>query len=93
MGAAGGETNVLGRLIAAIGLVLALTLRAAGAADDYPTRPVTIVVPLAPGGPADFVARALASAMSKDKTFIVENFSGGGGTVGTRRVVNARPDG
>ncbi len=84
---------MLGRLIIAIVLTLATAMTGVSAADNYPTRPVSIVVPLAPGGPADFVARALASAMSKDKTFIVENFGGGGGSVGTRRVVNARPDG
>lgn len=84
---------MLTKLMTGIVLTLAVAAAAANAADNYPTRPVTIVVPLAPGGPADFVARALAGAMSKDQSFIVENFGGSGGNIGTRRVANARPDG
>lgn len=89
------------RLLTAMAFIFAVLLETTGtsAAEDYPTRPVTIVVPLAPGGPADFVARAMVAAMekasskSKEPTFIVENFGGGGGVVGTRRVANAKPDG
>jgi tripartite-type tricarboxylate transporter receptor subunit TctC len=82
-----------------------LTLAIAGAAlsawsafagaQAYPTRPVTIVVPFAAGGPTDTVTRLVAEAMSKDlgQQIIVENVGGAGGTLGAAQVANADPDG
>jgi tripartite-type tricarboxylate transporter receptor subunit TctC len=64
-------------------------------ADDYPSRPVTIIVPYPAGGPTDQVARQVASALSTKlkQNFIVENISGGGTIIATHKVVQAAPDG
>ncbi|WP_198376085.1 tripartite tricarboxylate transporter substrate-binding protein [Neoroseomonas rubea] len=61
----------------------------------YPTRPVTMVIPFAAGGPTDTVGRLIAQAMSADlgQPVVVENVGGAGGTLGAQRVANARPDG
>ncbi|WP_105439951.1 tripartite tricarboxylate transporter substrate binding protein [Neorhizobium sp. T25_13] len=79
-------------------LFLSMTLPVAGLAkaDDYPSRPVSIVVPYPPGGAVDGVARVLAAALSvkTGKTFVVDNRAGGaGGVVGSSDVVKAAPDG
>ena len=73
----------------------AATLTAPAAAQSYPTRPVTIVVPFAPGGPTDIVARSLAQAMEKSLggTVIVENKPGAGGTLAVADVARAPADG
>lgn len=65
------------------------------AADGFPSKPVTLVVPFSAGGPTDVVARALAQAMSKDlgQSVIVENRLGAGGTVAAAYVARAQPDG
>jgi tripartite-type tricarboxylate transporter receptor subunit TctC len=64
-------------------------------AQDYPTRPITIVVPAAAGGPTDTISRITAQAMSKvlGQQITIENAGGAGGTIGTGRVVRAEPDG
>ena len=64
-------------------------------APAYPTRPVTIIVPFAPGGSTDFTARLLAQHLSTvlSGNFVVENRAGAGGTVGHGAVARARPDG
>jgi tripartite-type tricarboxylate transporter receptor subunit TctC len=68
---------------------------AQGMAPAYPTRVVTIIVPFAPGGSTDFVARLLAQNLSTvlGGNFVVENRAGGSGTVGHGAVARARPDG
>jgi tripartite-type tricarboxylate transporter receptor subunit TctC len=65
------------------------------AAQEYPTRNVTMVVPYAAGGPTDTVARVLAQAMTKPlgQTVVVENKPSAGGLVGAETVKNAKPDG
>ena len=65
------------------------------AAQDYPTRPINIVVPAAAGGPTDTISRITAQAMSKHlgQQITIENAGGAGGTIGTARVVRADPDG
>ena len=67
----------------------------AHAADPYPSRPIKIIVPLAPGAPADFLARNLAVELSKSlgQTVIVENKPGGNQTIGNNEVAKATPDG
>ncbi len=64
-------------------------------AADYPARPITLIVPFAPGGPTDIIARVTAESMSKSlgQTIVVENAPGGGGTVGTARAARAAGDG
>jgi tripartite-type tricarboxylate transporter receptor subunit TctC len=68
---------------------------AAGAADDYPSRPITMIVPFAAGGPTDVVGRLLAQHMSQTlgQNVVVEDITGAAGTVGVGRVAHAPPDG
>ena len=79
---------------AAVATSLALVCGSA-AAQAYPTRPVTLVVPFAAGGPTDIVARTLAAAMTKSlgQTVLVENKTGAGGTLAPNYVAKAAPDG
>ena len=64
-------------------------------AQNFPTRPVTIVVPFSPGGPTDTIARIMAERMTKSlgQSVLVENVTGAGGNIGVARVVRAAPDG
>ena len=68
---------------------------AVAVAQDYPTRPVTIVVPYPPGGPTDLVGRVIADRIKATlgQPVIVENVAGASGTLGSGRVVRAVPDG
>ena len=79
---------------AVLGGLLATPPRIA-AALDYPTRPVRVIVPFAPGGPTDVFARLLAQQLSEQmKTqFYVENLAGAGGNIGTGRAAEATADG
>ena len=79
----------------AIALALAAASMAAHAADSYPSQPVRIVAPFAPGGGADVMARLLAQNLSEHtgKTFVVENRTGAAGMIGTDAVAKAKPDG
>lgn len=74
---------------------LALALVGPASADNYPSRPITLVVPLSVGGSTDVIGRLIAQGMSKQlhQTIVVENTSGAGGTIGVGRVVHATPDG
>src|SRR4051812_6145596 len=76
-------------MIAVSGLALA------AAAQSYPSRPVTLVVPFAAGGPTDTIARILAERMGRalGQPVIVENTAGAGGTIAVTRVVRSAPDG
>src|SRR3954471_15100299 len=83
-------------------LALAATLLAASSlaatqciAQEYPTRPVKIIVPFGPGGPADVTARQIGSILQETlgQPFVVENRTGAGGVIGTVEVVKSPPDG
>ena len=77
-------------------LAAAVALAATGAsAQQYPTKPVQMVVPFSAGGPTDVVARSLAQAMAKSVggTIVVDNRPGAGGTLVAELVKNAQPDG
>ncbi|HWX61712.1 tripartite tricarboxylate transporter substrate-binding protein [Bradyrhizobium sp.] len=81
-------------LLAAGAATLSVASRTAGA-QTYPSRPITMVVPFAAGGPADVVGRIIAERMraSLGQPIIIENVTGAAGTIGTGRVARASPDG
>jgi len=82
------------RILALLSTMLAVAATSAFA-QNYPTRPVTIIVPFAAGGPTDIIARIVGEYFSKSlgQQFIVENVAGAGGTTGITRGAQARPDG
>jgi putative tricarboxylic transport membrane protein len=67
----------------------------AAAAQEFPARPVTLMMPYTAGGPGDTITRIIGQGMSKvlGAQFLVENTAGAGGTVGTAKVASAAPDG
>lgn len=75
--------------------VFACAVSAPAAAQDYPSGPVTLLVPFAAGGPTDVVARLVAKVMEKElgKPVIVENATGAGGTLASGKLARATPDG
>lgn len=80
------------RALAAVSLALAA---AAAAAQAYPSRPITMVMPYAPGGPGDTITRVFAAAMQKTlgQQIVVDNPAGASGTIGTAKVARSAPDG
>ena len=78
-----------------IGVIAALALTAAFAADPYPTRPIRMIVGFAPGGGTDLTARPVAQKMSElmGQQVIVENRPGAAGNIATEQVARAAPDG
>src|SRR5262245_15881861 len=64
-------------------------------AQAYPSRPVRIIVPAAPAGPTDILARLMGQWLSErlGRSFVIENRPGAGGNIGTEAVVRAPPDG
>src|SRR5262249_12736287 len=83
------------RLVSFICLHLAGTVVSAQAQDRYPTRPITIVVPFAAGGPTDILARLIGQSIGPTlgQQVVVEDITGAGGTIGATRVARADPDG
>src|SRR5262245_18740050 len=79
-------------LALAVGLLTGVGL---AQAQNYPTRPVTIVVPLSPGGPADLLGRSVAPPLAErwKQPVVVENRTGGGTLVGAVYVARSAPDG
>ncbi len=82
-----------GTLLKAAGLLLALTT--AVAAQDYPSKPVRLIIPFPPGGSNDVVGRMIATQLSErlGKQVVVDNRSGAGGVIGTELTANAPHDG
>src|SRR5688572_11420812 len=91
-------------MLAAAGKTISLTVAAAAviaatapaSAQQWPTKPVRIIAPFAPGGGTDFIARLIATKLTesmKGPQFIVENRPGAGATIGTELGVKAAPDG
>src|SRR5215472_4183523 len=89
--------SVLSRRTLLAATLPALTVGSARAedAEDFPSRPVTIIVPFAPAGGTDILARMLAQKLEQrlSKPFVVENRPGGGTVIATNFVVNSPPDG
>jgi tripartite-type tricarboxylate transporter receptor subunit TctC len=83
------------RLFAGALATWSLIAHAQNSPADYPDRPITLVVPYAPGGGNDVLARAVAEQMSMSlgQALVIENRGGAGGSVGTRQVAKAAPDG
>jgi tripartite-type tricarboxylate transporter receptor subunit TctC len=82
------------RVVVAV-LMAVLTWSGDALADDFPSHPVTIVVPFSAGGPSDAMARILAERMQRTlgQTVLIENVTGAGGSLGVGRVVRAPADG
>src|ERR1700676_3993107 len=82
------------RVVVLLALLTAATV-ATARADDYPSRPVKVIVPFGAGGPTDVYARDIAEELRKslNQTFYLENRPGAGTTIGTDMVAKATPDG
>jgi len=78
-----------------VGFALTLLGLASAVAEDYPARPITLVVPYAAGGGNDVMARIVAEKMSRSlgRQIVIENKGGAGGSIATRQVAKAAPDG
>jgi tripartite-type tricarboxylate transporter receptor subunit TctC len=82
-----------------LALVLAAILLAAPGsqtrAQQYPTRPIRVIVPFGPGGPADVAARLLGNVLQESlgQPFVIENRTGAGGVIGTQEAAKSAPDG
>ncbi|MPZ40148.1 MAG: tripartite tricarboxylate transporter substrate binding protein BugD [Rhizobiales bacterium] len=87
------HVNIIASSIIALALALGCTAQAQ--AESYPSKPITIIVGFAPGGPTDTVARVLADHMKTTlgQTIVVENVGGAAGTIGAARAARAAPDG
>src|SRR5665647_3827038 len=83
----------MNKLIIAAAAALAIVTSAD--AENFPSRPITIIVPFSAGGPTDALARVLGDRMRQalGQTIVVENVTGAGGTLGVARAVRAAPDG
>jgi len=82
------------RLRAALALCVA-ALGCQVAAQDFPSKPITMVMPYAPGGPGDTITRVFAGAMQKTlgQQIVVDNTAGASGSIGTAKVARSKPDG
>ena len=83
------------RSVAALALCGAFGLVGSAAAEDWPARPINMVVPYAAGGPVDTIGRIMAARLSEilGQQVIIENVGGAGGMTGSARVAKAAPDG
>src|SRR5689334_5466198 len=83
------------RFAAAVAFAIALVLGGSGLAQNYPVRPITIVVPFPAGGPTDTLARILGERMriALGQTIVIENVTGAGASIGVTRAVQSAPDG
>ncbi|HLU80192.1 MAG TPA: tripartite tricarboxylate transporter substrate-binding protein, partial [Burkholderiaceae bacterium] len=77
------------------GAIAAVCGTPAIAADDYPNKAIRVIVPFAPGGSTDIVARIVTQEMSQilGQTMVVENKGGAGGAIGAQEAARAAPDG
>jgi tripartite-type tricarboxylate transporter receptor subunit TctC len=85
----------MNKLMCAVALAATLAGISNASAQTYPARPITMIVPLAPGGSTDVIARIMAEGMraSLGQPVIVENVTGAGGTIGVGRLARSAPDG
>jgi tripartite-type tricarboxylate transporter receptor subunit TctC len=82
-------------VLALAAVLLAAPIATPGSAQDYPSRPVRIVVPFGAGGPADVTARQIGNILQESfgQPFVVENRTGAGGVIGTVEAAKSSPDG
>jgi tripartite-type tricarboxylate transporter receptor subunit TctC len=82
-------------IVRALALAAAWSLTAACSAQDWPTKPVRVIVPFAPGGPVDIIARIVGAKLNESlgQQFVVENRTGAGGNVGAAVAAKSAPDG
>src|ERR1700716_2984431 len=87
--------EIMRNLLVAVALGAILANLGSAGAQVYPSRPLTMVVPFAAGGPNDGIARALAERMqaSLGQPVMIENVDGAAGSIGTGRLARAAPDG
>src|SRR6201991_992975 len=85
----------MSRLLVALSLAIVAGIAGAQAAHNYPTRPITLVVPFPPGGSTDAAARIMAERMRAPlgQPVVIENVGGAGGSIAVGRVARAAPDG
>ena len=83
------------RLATVLALIASVAVSTVASAQDYPVRPIRLIVPYSAGGPADVVARVLGQRLSAilGQTFVVENRGGAGGSIAGRAVATSDPDG
>lgn len=83
------------RILIAGGAALALAGRSAGAQQDYPNKPIRVIVPFPPGNPADLAARLIGEKWSAawGQPVVIDNVPGAAGTIGVARAAKAAPDG
>ena len=83
------------RIIRLIATLLVALAAIPAHAQDYPTRPITLIVPFAPGGSTDVIARVMAQGLRAElgQSVVVENHAGAGGSLGTGMIVKAPADG
>jgi tripartite-type tricarboxylate transporter receptor subunit TctC len=82
-------------LLGAAAFAAIVALAGSAAAQDFPTRPMTMIIPFAAGGPTDVLGRIVAARMAEvlGQNVVVENVGGAGGMTGSARVAQSRPDG
>ncbi|MCL6468279.1 MAG: ABC transporter substrate-binding protein, partial [Ralstonia sp.] len=84
-----------GRLIASLIGAAGMALCGPALADNYPAKPLKLIIPFPPGGTTDIVGRGVADQLSKvlGQAVVVENKGGGGGSIGADAIAKAAPDG
>src|SRR6266566_3246299 len=92
-----GEAVIMSILMSAreVSMAVALALASSATAQNYPVKPIRLVVPFAPGGPADVIGRIIGQQLNVilGQSLVIENRGGAGGTIGARFAAMADPDG
>ena len=86
---------IFARALTALFLAACISATGAASAQDYPSRPITMIVPYPPGGATDAIARIVQDSMSQSlgQQVVVENIGGAGGMIAAARAARAAPDG